>query len=101
MYAALAYVPLEHIHEYYGRLSTHALTLFPENSPVGTKSITEFNEYFARTYVGAPGSDGGIFKHKFWNVRESWVFQLDYRIQIAQSFSKFGKKKKIVVYKMS
>lgn len=71
MYASLAYVPLENIHEYYGRLSTHALTLFPENSPVGTKSITEFNEYFARTYVGAPGSDGGMFKHKFWNVRES------------------------------
>lgn len=71
MYAALAYVPLEHIHEYYGRLSTNALTLFPENSLDGTKSITEFNEYFCRTYIGAPGSDGGIFKHKFWNVRES------------------------------
>ena len=68
MYASLAYVPLEHVHEYYGILSRHALSLFPDNTPT---SITPFNEYFLNTYVGAPGTEGGKFKHKFWNVRDS------------------------------
>ena len=71
MYAAMPYVPLEKIHEVYAVLSQHAQTLFPDHSPLGEPSITPFNNYFSRTWIGTPGSDGGLFKHRFWNVREA------------------------------
>ena len=71
LYAAMPYVPLDKIHDVYAILSQHAQTLFPDNCPFGTRSITPFNNYFSRTWVGTPGSAGGLFKHCFWNVREA------------------------------
>ena len=63
MFGALAYCPVDQVQTAFDILSRHATISYPD--------ITPYTQYFARTWVGPPGSDGGRYKLSFWNIREA------------------------------